>query len=306
MSGQTCNQAPKALTSYGDYVPETGNSSKLSTNYQLGTKQFYTTNKKDETMPYIVWNDSGNSTVNFGDTEYVCESMKLFTPSIHTWNSTQAHGELVIEHYSSDNSNVKLIICVPFNLIQDPNFESKLDGLISTSTTAKSSNIKDISFGHYIPKGKGFAMYDADASYNSSCPIDSNGLTYKYIVFELDQNSDLHINSTTDVIDDMPDQNTISTKDNNSIPLVNPKGATFANSDIYIKCQPTGNIDEDVMITAPLPSKKSKISILNQYLYYFISLVGTAVLLYLVILFIQSVIGKFGKGATTSTDGNGQ
>lgn len=314
MTESNCKKAPIALDPYSGYPEGNGTGQKLSTNYQLGTKQFYATNKNDETMPHIVWNDNGgNSTVNFGGNEYVCESMKLFKPSIHTWNGLNAHGELVIEHYSSDDSTVKLIICVPFNLIAQSTIKSQLDDLIVSSTATSSTNIQDISFGHYIPRGEGFAMYDADASYDSSCPSttdNTNGVTYKYIVFNLNLSSDLHINSDTDAFDDMPDSNAISEENNPTIYVsYNKDGATFANSDIYIKCQPTGNSDEDVIITAPLPSKKSKISILNQYLYYVILVFSTVVVLYVVILFLQYVISKFAKGVTkpaANADGNGQ
>jgi len=192
---------------------------------------------------YITYD--GDSDIIFNSAKYNPIEVRLFSPSLHTFDGSHADAELVIVHSGSSGG---LLVCIPIMSTTATNASTGsvlLDNIIEGSPEidqTTSLNLQDFNLNYLVPKSE-YYSYSGTLPYGN-CDIST---TYNYIVFP--KNS-LQLN-----------QETLSTLKslihNASVPIqagtcfYNEKGTTtngFAGEgQIYIDCQPTGE-EGDIIV----------------------------------------------------------
>lgn len=235
--------------------------------------------------PSVVYNDSG----------YNVREVRIYSPSIHTYNGRQTDGELIIVHNSVTGLN-PLLVCIPIKR-NDANTEDSfiLSTIIRTiSNTAPNKdeitniNIQNYNLNTFVPK-KSFFSYTGTLLYQ---PCDGK---ISYIVFSPNQH---YINISSNALELL---NTIIyshkyTLSQSPSPLYfNEKGSNiYTNNDnIYIDCQPitNNNVEEQervIVTNINIPSFKMNDLMKNSFFQFLLS-----VLFFVFIFFMFSWLFKF-------------
>ena len=195
---------------------------------------------------------------NGGKGDYAVNEIRVFHPSLHTYNYQQATGELIIS-LNNIGGGRHLIICIAITTRNgtQPNAASQLATIINHianigNSTGEGGTIQGLNFdlNKFMPVGKPFYSYTATLPYQpcTSCT--------DYVVYDM---KDASISLDPDTIGVL--NTLIKAIATNIQPMTKKlgyaytkKGATFgllsAQEQIYISCNPTGIngqvlIDED-------------------------------------------------------------
>ena len=194
----------------------------------------------------LTYDQASVAPVKFNDSSYRVDSIRIYQPSLHTFDGNNADAEIVIKH-SGDSGN--LLVCVP---------------VIKSASVTKSASLLNI----IMPKVKSYAYADGQSanlnisnfnlndiipnkpfySYTGTLPIAPCNGEYNYIVFGIEHAASMSPQSMTvlqgailpndaEVVDDTPF-------------YINPKGPVKtlgSDDDIYIECHPTG-ADGEILI----------------------------------------------------------
>jgi len=186
--------------------------------------------------------------VRFNAYEYSVSEMRIYTPSLHTYNDTKAAGECVIVHTSS-SGNYPLLVCVPIGVGDSASKASQyLSNVIKTmSKTApvdKDSTQIPQSFNldDFVPS-KPFYSYTGTQPYQP-CQGKNN-----YVVFTPSDSACSVSSQVLETLRSVIQENAYTT--NTSTPFFyNSAGPgqslNFGNDDIYIDCQPVGESEETI------------------------------------------------------------
>jgi carbonic anhydrase len=186
----------------------------------------------------------GSSDVMYNSVKYTPTELRLYRPSLHTFDGVHADAELMVLHTGSSGG---LMICLPITSNSDKNGSTGsvlLSEIIKNAPATGDSisvNLQDFNLNYIIPKSPYF-------SYIGSEPFDgcTSSTIYNYIVFP---KQSIFINSSTlDELADSINETEIPTHDGDA--FWNEKG-TISNGfsgdgQIYIDCQPTGQ-EEDIL-----------------------------------------------------------
>ena len=199
----------------------------------------------------ISYDKSSSPPVLYNTLQYDVKEIRLYIPSLHSYNDSKKDGELIIIH-TSNTGAIPLLVCIPIksNNVSSPSalFFNKIINTVASSAPSKDEatnvNIPNFNLNLLVPK-KPFFSYSATEPYQ---PCSEN---VDYIVFEVS-------------LDIMPD----SLKKLQSIIQSNPydiktgpnlfyneKGSTSrgaGSGDIYIDCQPVGSSDETTEIVSDM------------------------------------------------------
>jgi carbonic anhydrase len=194
-----------------------------------------------------------SSPVLFNKEKYYVESMRLYRPSLHTFNGSKADAELVIIHNHLAATN-NLLVCIPIMAVSS-NTET-FDRIISqmgekANKDGEMTNIvlNSFSLQNIVPK-KPYYYYTGTLPY-TPC----NG-SYEYVVF--DKKDALQISSSSlRLLNSLITESKYNIKQSKTGFYYNKLGPrtnlATGEDDIYIECNPTG---EDGEILVP-KSKKS-------------------------------------------------
>lgn len=246
--------------------------------------------------------------VDFNNDVLRVEGMRIYTPSLHTFNGKRADAEVVIAHM---DRGVSLLVCIPIVISSGKNDGSKnLDDIIKqavsrTPNVGESAviTVNNFTLNSFIPKKAPLYAYEATLPY-APC----NG-SHQYIVFMPDK-TPLFISSDTmaslkKII--VPHDSTI--KPSREF-FYNKRGAIFTDpsaddgdDDIYIECHPTGADGEPIPI--PSSSKKHKsediIDFKNPIVSVFLGLAGGFLVIFTISFFIDLYKRRVGsRGSGTS------
>ena len=213
---------------------------KCDYNYKYGTYTPNITNKGN----YLSLNYSGKTNpVKYNDEMYNVTEIRIYQPSLHTYETNKADGEIMIIHTGpgknlivsvpfisggkTDKGSVQLNTLVTESALRIPN--------VNESVTTSSGNF---SLDNFIPDKKGYFSYTGTLPY-APC----NG-TYSYIVYNIEDA--LNIEASLLVKLKQIITSTDTPVKTNSL-FYNKNGANSRGNDdnIYIDCQPVdeaGNI----------------------------------------------------------------
>jgi hypothetical protein len=132
-------------------------------------------------------NGGSKSTISFYGTVYIPSEIRIYSPSLHTYNGSSADAEILIVH--TPNSNAKtdgLIVSVPVSLAgsgssANPDLTAIIQAAnsINVSTLAINSSAPinyDVNVNNFIPDKPYYVYY-------GTLPYDSCGGNYYYAVF---------------------------------------------------------------------------------------------------------------------------
>jgi carbonic anhydrase len=237
--------------------------------------------------------------VVYNSTPHYVEEVRIYTPSLHTYNGSNADAELIIIH--TNDYNTKLLVCIP---IIPSEQASVLEFIIETASKfAKKSGqntfmSKPMNLNNFIPLKKMY-VYRGNLPF-SPCNGDNN-----IIVFNKNENTYLSISKQSlNLLNNIITKNVIKQKENTY--FVNTKGplslSTSDGGEIYIDCKPVSDDgkaidDEDENeIKSPLSDMFSKInykSIVNSIIFQIImSIIGA----YIIYKFFFFVMSRFKSG----------
>ena len=203
----------------------------------------------------LSYDNTSSPPVIYNDTGYNVKEVRIYSPSIHTYNGIQMDGELIIVHNSITGLN-PLLVCIPIKMNDVASLDSSiLSTIIKTmSNNAPNKdektniNMQNYNLNVFVPK-KAFFSYTGNLLYQ---PCDGK---INYIVFSPNQH---YINISGDVLDlliKIITSHKYTLSNNPSQLYFNQKGAkVYTNSDnIYIDCQPIemgkDEMEEKIVVT---------------------------------------------------------
>ena len=193
----------------------------------------------------------GSSDVMFNSLHYAPNQVRIFKPSIHTFDGQHADAELVITHTSNNGG---LLICIPIMSSTNVNASmgtTILDDIIAHSPNQNESttlNVNDFNLNYIIPKSA-YYSYTGTIPYEKPC-----GDEYQYVVFP--KYSLVIQQSTLETLGELISNSYILAV--NGTCYYNEKGTTqngfSGDGQIYIDCQPI-NEGEEIIYKEPVVSK---------------------------------------------------
>jgi carbonic anhydrase len=189
--------------------------------------------------------DNSSSLINYNEISYYVKELRLYYPSLHSYNGNKADAELVIVHMSN-TGEMPLLVCIPIKISSTST--PILMNVISTMarnapTEGDSTTIKMLEYnlGRIIPK-KGYYTYTATEPYQPCVE------TVNFIVYDI---NDTYLSMTSDLYNKLKNiiiQTNFEVKDGVQF-FYNSKGPnTISEDDIYIDCQPVGESEETTTI----------------------------------------------------------
>jgi carbonic anhydrase len=210
---------------------------KCDYNYDYGT---YTPNVSNKGN-YLTLNYSGKSNpVKYNDEMYNVTQVRIYQPSLHTYETKRADGEILIIH---NGPGKNLIVSVPFVSGGRTDKGSVQLNTLITEAALRVPNVNEsvttssgnFSLDNFIPDKKGYFSYTGTLPY-SPC----NG-TYSYIVYNIEDALNIETSLLTKLKQVIT---TTNTQVKTNAFFYNKNGANSRGNDdnIYIDCQP---VDEN-------------------------------------------------------------
>lgn len=196
----------------------------------------------------LSYDNASSSLVTFNLIPYIVKEVRIYHPSLHSFNGNKLDAEMVVVH-TSNTGNPSLLVCIPVRISNSSSssaifFTNVVASMSSNapsegdSTTIKMNNYN---LNSIIPK-KPFYSYAGTEPYQP-CSEKVN-----YIVYD---GSDGYLDIQEKVYDNLikiVKENYYTVKEGISF-FYNSKGPNPASSDdIYIDCQPVGQSEDTVNV----------------------------------------------------------
>lgn len=192
----------------------------------------------------IQHSDTQNPPASYNSINMDISDIRIYTPSLHTYNDKKMDGEMIINHRGNGNP---LLVCIPIKKVEETAVSTELlKSIIDFTTTGAPNegesvnvNLTNFSLEEFVPKGP-FYTYEGTLLY------DSCSGTHNYVVYHP---SDGYIALNSEYFNKLS-QITNNHKYNiKSGPLLfyNKSGMNTSSSGddgIYIDCQPVGSSGE--------------------------------------------------------------
>jgi|LauGreDrversion4_2_1035121.scaffolds.fasta_scaffold00204_19 carbonic anhydrase len=216
---------------------------KCDYNYEYGIYSPNITNNRS----YLSLNYSGKSRpVKYNDSKYDVQTIRIYQPSLHTYNGVKADGEIFILH---NGPGKNLIVSIPIKVGGKTDKGSTQLASVITEAALRTPNdgesvtysLGNFSLDNFIPNKKGFF------SYTGTLPFDTCNGTYSYVIYNIDDSLQIS-HEVLNKLKQITRTTVCDTKEN--ISFYNKHGANTHGQDldnIYIDCQPV-NEEGELMI----------------------------------------------------------
>lgn len=232
---------------------------KCSYNFRYNNSSCIATNRGDYIS--MSYDKSSSPPVLYNATGYDVQELRLYIPSLHSYNDSKTDGELIIIHTSNIGSQ-PLLVCIPIKSNNSSSdsallFKTLIDTVGSSAPSDGESttvNIPDFNLDLLVPK-KPFFSYSASEPYQ---PCSAN---VDYVVYSpLQASLDMMPESLTK-LQSIIASNPYDIKSGPNL-FYNEKGSSMKGNksgEIYIDCQPVGSSDKTTEIitdigNSPYPS----------------------------------------------------
>ena len=250
----------------------------------------------------ISYDKSSSPPVLYNTLQFDVKEIRLYIPSLHSYNDSKKDGELIIIH-TSNTGSIPLLVCIP---IQSNNtsstsalfFNKIIDTVASNAPSedeATNVNIPNFNLNSLVPKKPFF-------SYSATEPYQPCSEKVDYIVFGL--SLDIMPTSLTK-IQSIIQSNPYDIKTGPNL-FYNDKGPRTRGSgseDIYIDCQPVGSSDETTQIVTDMDTSNNSIK-LKDWLNNPLVKLFLGSLLFITILFVIKYLLNMLKPATKGGTNN--
>jgi len=252
----------------------------------------------------IAYDASSSSPVTYNTASYDVKEIRVYSPSLHSFNGTKSDGEFIIIHSSSSGSN-PLYICVPIKSSNTGQASSKMlsaiIGTVSANAPAESETttvaISRFNLNSFVPR-KPFFSYTGSEPYQ---PCTTGAV--EYIVFS----SESAIGLSDKVMSALQSVITTNQYDIKPSPglFFNEKGPTngTSSSEIYIDCQPVGESEEETIIVTDSGSSSDSLTMGDLMQNKFFQMFLGCIIFVIIIYFIKLLVGAYNppKGGAIST-----
>ena len=278
---------------------------KCSYSFSYNNSSCIATNRGDYLS--LSYDKSSSPPVLYNSSGYDVQEIRIYIPSLHSYNDSKADGELIIIH-SSNTGAKPLLVCIPIK----SNNTSSVSGLFfktvvdTVSDSAPSNgesttvNIPRYNLSAIVPK-KPFFSYSATEPYQ---PCSSD---VEYIVFDLLQAHLDMMPETLTKLQSIIESNPYDIKIGpNLFYNETGPGKGSAGNDIYIDCQPVGESDETTdIVTDTGGSSSSSLSFSDWLNSPTVKLVLGSLLFIIILYGINNLLKLFKpvKGGSVKTDG---
>lgn len=231
----------------------TGNCNlKCSYNFHYSNSSCVVTNRQDYLS--ISYDKTSSPPVLYNAIGYFVKEIRIFIPSLHSYNGSKTDGEFIIVHTSNTGSS-PLLVCIPIksnNTSSDSAlfFKTLIDTVASNAPSdgeTTTVNIPKFNLDNLVPK-KTYFSYSATEPYQ---PCTEN---VDYVVFSpLQASLDIMPDSLSKLQSIITD-NPYDVKTGPSL-FYNDKGPSQSiggDGQIYIDCQPVGSSDESTEIVTDM------------------------------------------------------
>ena len=232
---------------------------KCSYSFHYSNSSCIATNRGDYIS--ISYDKTSSPPVLYNATGFDVKEIRLYIPSLHSYNDSKTDGELIIVHTSNTGAK-PLLVCIPIksnntSSVSAMFFKTLIDTVASSAPSdgeTTTVNIPKFNLDFFVPK-KPFFSYSATEPYQP-CSEDVD-----YIVFSpLDSSLDIMPESLTK-LQSIILSNPYDVKTGPNL-FYNEKGPSKGGSgsgEIYIDCQPVGSSDETTEVVtdmgnSPYPS----------------------------------------------------
>jgi carbonic anhydrase len=250
----------------------------------------------------LAYDTSSSPPVTYNSSAYDVKEIRIYSPSLHSFNGTKSDAELMIIHNTFAGAN-PLFVCIPINSsnsgqISSKNLSTIINTVASNAPTVDEKttvNISKFNLNAFVPK-KPFFSYTATEPYQP-CNEEKN----EYIVYASDSSIGL-TDTVLSVLKKVITENAYDIKPSPGL-FYNEKGpaSTSSSSQIYIDCQPVGQSEEETIITNSGTSYNfftSENIMQNQLVQVFLGAIIFVVLIYL----IQFLIGVLKPTTVAATN----
>jgi len=183
--------------------------------------------------------------IKYNTQNYAVREIRLYHPSLHSFNGVRAAAELVVVHSNTDGGN-DLLICLPIETVNSSGgtaslFDSITAAMAShapangerTSVTVEEYNLEDI-----VPK-KPFFSYEASLCFQPC----NRQVTYAVFTDRISMSS-----ASMETLASIVSPNPYTIKEGISF-FYNEKGPGASGADgIYIDCRPVGQSEEEEVV----------------------------------------------------------
>jgi carbonic anhydrase len=235
---------------------------KCSYSFHYSNSSCIATNRGDYLS--ISYDKSSSPPVLYNTTGYDVQEIRLYTPSLHSYNDSKTEGELVIIHNSNTGAK-PLLVCLPIKSnnstsISSLFFKTLIDTVASSAPSdgeTTTINVQKFNLDFFVPK-KPFFSYSATEPYQ---PCSEN---VDYIVFSPLEGSLDIMPDTLSTLQTIIMSNPYDIKTGPNL-FYNEKGPITGDGgdQIYIDCQPVGSSEESVQIVTDTGSSSSTSDLLN-------------------------------------------
>jgi len=256
----------------------------------------------------LAYDKSSSPPVTYNSSAYDVKEIRIYSPSLHSFNGTKAEGEFIIIHNTYAGAN-PLLVCIPIKSSNTGEPNSKyLSAIIKTvATNAPTTDeqttvtISNFNLNAFVPK-KPFFSYTGTEPYQP-CNEGKN----EYIVFATDSAiglSDIILSALKKVIT----ENAYDIKPSPGL-FFNQKGpsSNVSSGQIYIDCQPVGESEEeDVIVTDSGSGSSTEMftteNIMeNKYFQMFLGALIFVAIIFLIKFLVSALKPNTGGAATSST-----
>jgi carbonic anhydrase len=236
---------------------------KCSYSFHYSNSSCIATNRGDYIS--ISYDKTSSPPVLYNATGFDVKEIRLYTPSLHSYNDSKTDGELVIVHTSNTGAK-PLLVCIPIknnntSSVSAMFFKTLIDTVASSAPSdgeATTVNIPKFNLDLLVPR-KPFFSYSATEPYQ---PCSEN---VDYIVFGPLQGSLDMMPETLTKLQSIILSNPYDVKKGPNL-FYNDKGPSQGGAgggEIYIDCQPVGSSDESTEVvtdmgSSPYPSTISE------------------------------------------------
>lgn len=230
---------------------------KCSYSFQYNNSSCVATNRGDYLT--LSYDKSSSPPVLYNTAGYDVQEIRIYTPSLHSYNNSKTDGEFIIVH-TSNTGAIPLLVCIPIK----SNNTSSVSALFFKAvvdTVANSAPADGESTTVNIPKYNltGLVPRKPFFSYAATEPYQPCTGSVEYVVYApLNGGLDIMPDTLTK-LQSIITSNPYDVKSGPSL-FFNPKGATLTGSgdgEIYIDCQPVGSSDETVDVVTESDSALS-------------------------------------------------
>ena len=223
-------------------------------------------------------------TVKYNSTSYTPTEVRVYQPSLHTYNkSTRADAEVIVVHKST--AGHLMYLCSPLTIGVNAN---KIDGIIA-QCAARAPSCGSVALHEMIDIGE-FVHNNPFYTYVGECGT-------RYIVYAPPTTA-MYSKSSHNVLTDILHDRKLSATVQRPIE-VNPRGpmaAASGGTDLYIKCSPTGESGETISTPFPGGSIYS-LDHMKNYSWLFTSFIAAIIMIVLWAAFGRLMRAVFGPSS---------